>query len=205
MTLFLLHFPVSLLSVFIHPCSLTSNINMGHTFSSLPNSMCYSLVPFIALFTSLCFCLSICSSPTLIGTISVGAQILPSLLVCFWQAVLSQCFLSIDQIQVRSCCLISLYVSLGCQNAKEFNQVAAGLNLTKVVKGLRWRGCEWASVEESVKWELRVEWIKGKTDLMVNGLESVLKRFHCYYKSKLTVKSGIGSTYGGWEIEPLLC
>lgn len=167
--------------------------------------MLFCLVPFIALLTSLCFCLSICSSPTLIGTISVGAQILPSLLVCFWQAVLSQCFLSIDQIQVRSCWLISLYVSLGCQNAKEFNQVAAGLSLTKVMKGLRWRGYEWASVEESVKWELRAEWIKGKTDLMVNGLESVLKRFHCYHKSKLTVKSGIGSTYGGWEIEPFLC
>lgn len=43
--------------------------------------------------------------------------------------------------------------------------------------------------------ESRVD--KGKTDLMVNGLESVLKRFHCYHKSKLTVKSGIGSTYGG--------
>lgn len=54
-------------------------------------------LPFITLFTALCLCRSVCSSPPLIGAASVGAQILLSLPV----SALPCRFPSIHWLQVR--------------------------------------------------------------------------------------------------------
>lgn len=133
MTLFLLRFPLSHFfpSSFIHAAWLQTLTWDIHFHLSPTQCVILSRSLYCSLYLSVSLPLHLLLSNSNWYDISWSSDIAFTFGLFLAGRVLSQCFPSIDQIQVRSCCLISLYVSLGCQNAKEFNQVAAGLSLTK--------------------------------------------------------------------------
>lgn len=112
---------------FIHTARLQTLT--WHLYCLLSWSLCVVLsLPFITLFTAPCLCLSVCFSPSLIGTVSVGAHILLSLSAFVLHTGSAHCLAASPSCIgcLRLCCLFSpslLYINTRNKTTKRENWI----------------------------------------------------------------------------------